>query len=195
MKMADTKYAKLLEEHERGWIHENPVINTIDVLLHEYLLPDLSYNYKLSLKINDDTFILLIDKDTDIISDYGLLLDDGSLLKFDVKEFSRSGMHINPYCYLGNNPPYEAGTVFRYNGKYELALGTYNGKINARINRGFRYPLSIVFNLDIHNLEYDFNAAAGGMEVKPTCSFEYKKDLIDIKVAKSIGLIFEHKIC
>lgn len=193
--MSSGKYAKLLEEHENGWRCESPDMSSVDIALDEYLSPDLSYNYKLSVKINDDTFVIYFDKKTDAIMDYGLLSDDGSLIKIESKRSCSNGMRINGCRYSHNNPPYDVGTVFDYNGRYVIKLGIYDSKINALFNRGIGHPISVMFDLDIPNMEHMFNVAAGYGEVRPTCSFVYKKELIDIKVAKSIGLIFEHKFC
>lgn len=185
---------KAREEWEKQYLLDVPHLNNIDISLHEYMLPDLSHNYKISVKINDDVIVIYFDKKTDTIVDYGLLSDDGSLIKIESKHH-RSGMYLNGYCFRLNNPPYEAGTVLSYFGKSNMKLGIHNGEINAFFERGHLHPVSVVFDLDTAIMEHKFNVAVGGKEVRPTCTFEYKKDLIDIKVAKNIGLVFEHKIC
>lgn len=193
--MVDEEYAKHKEEYEKQYLIDHPHMYNIDIVLHEYMMPDLRHNYKLSLKINDDTIVIFFDKKTDVIDDYGFLAEDGSLVKAEYREKYDDGMSLNGNYCTNNKPQYAPLTVFSYRGKYEVILGIHEGKIDALFKRGFHNPVSIKFNLDTSDMEHKFNTAVGGKEVRPTCSFEYKKDLIDIKVAKSIGLIFEHKIC
>lgn len=159
-----------------------PSLSSVDITLHEHFMPDLTYGYKLYIKINDEVIVIYFDKDNGVIYDYGILSEDGSLMKIENTKYS-------------DNRNYVSQNYFRYYSIMGVKLVIYDGKIDAYIEKAISAPVSVVFKLDILDMEHSFNVAAAEQEVRPVCTFEYKKDLIDVEVARSIGLVSEHKIC
>ena len=193
VKCVEWKSNMTKEEYEEWKSYAHPSLSSIDLVLHECLTPDLCYTYKLTIKIVDVIIVLYFDKDSDRITHYDLLSEDGSMIKITNNSGDKY-ISINGSKCTEDVPSYEPGTVLRYLDRAKIILGIHEGKINARFERNTPSAVSVIFNLDTHDMEHNFNVAAADHEIRPVCTFEYKKDLLDMKVAKSLGLVFEHKI-